>query len=234
MDIPSHDEITHVLQNGRWFAGLPDDLRRFLVGEGRAVALPTGRVLFARGDAPDGLYAMLSGRARVATVSAAGREAILAMAEPPQWFGELALFDGRPRSHAARADVDSIVLHVPQAALVAMLEAHPGHWRWLGLLLADKLRHAFDAIEEAALLPPLGRVARRLIAMADGYGAVTGRPHRTLELPQEQLGLMLSLSRQTVNQLLGQLAASGAIRLARGGVELIDPDALRRVADDGR
>ena len=156
------------------------------------------------------------------------------MAEPPQWFGELALFDGRPRSHEARAEVDSAVLHVPEVELAALLRDRPQHWRWLGQLVAEKLRHAFDAIEEAALLPPIGRVAQRLVAMADGYGAVAGPSQRTIALPQEQLGLMLALSRQTVNRLLRELASTGAIRLARGGVEIVDVDALRRVASEGR
>lgn len=228
------DDVTDVLSTGVWFAGLPHALQRFVVDAGHASTVVAGRRLFSRGDPPDGLYAMLAGRVRVATVSSAGREAILAMAEPPQWFGELALLDGRPRSHEARAEVDSRVLHVPQAAIVAWLDRRPEHWRWFGVLAAEKLRHAFDALEEAALLSPLGRVARRLVAMADGFGAVAVPPQRTLSLAQEQLASMLSLSRQTVNGLLQELAGIGAIRLVRGGIELVDVDALRRVAGDGR
>jgi CRP/FNR family cyclic AMP-dependent transcriptional regulator len=51
-----------------------------------------------------------------------------------------------------------------------------------------------------------------------------------VQLPQEQLALMLSLSRQTVNQVLKQFEAQGAVRLVRGGVEIVGLDKLRALA----
>ena len=164
------------------------------------------------------------------TVSQAGRLAMLAIAEPPQWFGEIALFDGEPRSHDAWATGPTTVLHVRQQPLMALLDESPRHWHSLGLLLTHKLRSAFTAIEEVALLSAEQRLARRLVALADGWGQSPGRSKREIRVPQEQLGQMLALSRQTVNQLLQQLASSGAIRLVRGAIEIVDLDALRRLS----
>ncbi len=63
-----------------------------------------------------------------------------------------------------------ILFHVPRAELAALLDRTPQYWHVFGLLLTQKLRLAFDAIEEAALLPAAQRVARRLLLMAGGYG----------------------------------------------------------------
>lgn len=226
---PEVERHAPLLRAGAWFRLLPPELQAGLLAAAQVRRLEVGQRLFARGDPPDGLYAIASGGLRMSSVSADGKEAVLALAEPPQWFGEIALFDGQPRTHDVWAESRSVLLHVPQAELLRLLQAQPAWWQDFGLLLAQKLRLAFSAMEEAALLPPAGRLARRLVAMAGSYGSAEN-PRRELQLPQETLGLMLSLSRQTVNQLLKQFEAEGAIRLGRGSIEIVDLERLRVLA----
>jgi CRP/FNR family transcriptional regulator, cyclic AMP receptor protein len=219
-----------LLRAGSWFRALAPALQQQLQALARLRRLHGGQRLFARGDAPDGLYCVLDGAVRIGASSEQGKEAVLALVEPPHWFGEIALFDGQPRTHDAWAEGDVVLLHVPQDALLALLAAQPGHWRAFGLLLAHKLRLTFVLVEETALLPASARLARRLITMAEGYGDWTDRNRRMLHVPQEQLALMLSLSRQTVNQILKQFEAQQAVRLSRGGVEIVDIARLRSLA----
>jgi CRP-like cAMP-binding protein len=94
--------------------------------------------------------------------------------------------------------------------------------------MSHKLRLAFIALEEMSLLPATPRLARRLLMIAEGYGE-TG-PRRVIHLAQEQLALMLALSRQTTNQILKELEARGALRLTYGEIEIIDLEGLRQVA----
>jgi CRP-like cAMP-binding protein len=65
--------------------------------------------------------------------------------------------------------------------------------------------------------------------MAEGYGQWVGegRSRRLLALSQEQLALMLALSRQTTNQLLRDLQSRGLLRMHRGGIEILDLPGLR-------
>ena len=131
------------------------------------------------------------------------RAALLIRLEPPHWFGEISVFDGSARTHDAHAAEASTLLQVPHERLQAWLQAHPVHWHALALLLTDKLRTAFVAMEELALLPAPQRLARRLVMMAEGYGQWTaeGQSRRVLSISQEQLSLMLAISRQTTNQI---------------------------------
>jgi CRP-like cAMP-binding protein len=222
-----------VLKSGAWFQSLPEDLQQALVDAGKVETLRAGDRLFAKGDMPDGLYAILSGSIRGSAISAAGKEAILAIAEAPMWFGEIALFDHQPRTHDAWADVDTCLMRVPLTAFHDLLDAHPAYWRHFGCLLANKMRAMFNALEEVALLPSAPRVARRLLAMAEAYGDRRTDLSKPLELriPQEQLGLMVSLTRQTTNQVLKQFQALGAIRISRGSIEIIDQIRLRSLAE---
>jgi CRP-like cAMP-binding protein len=193
--------------------------------------LAAGERLFSRGDVPDGLYALVDGAIRVFGSSELGKEALLTVLEPPGWFGEISMFDGQPRTHDASAAVGSTIVHVPQVALDAMMAREPRWWRELGQLATWKLRLAFLAMEDAALLPIGARLARRLSMMAQGYGE-RGVASRTVEVSQDQLALMLSSSRQTVNHLLKDLEARGLVRLAYGSIEILDLEALTRLASD--
>jgi CRP/FNR family cyclic AMP-dependent transcriptional regulator len=215
---------------GSWFQALPAPLQDDLLRIGHVRRLGAGQRLFGRGDAPDGLYCVMDGAIRVTSVSDAGKEALLTIIEAPHWFGEIALFDGRPRTHDAVADGPAELLHVEQHALLGLLERHPAYWRDFALLLTQKIRTIFLALEEAALLPAAGRLARRLVSIAEGYGEWPDRSRRIIPVPQEQLALMLALSRQTVNQILKQFEAQHVLRLLRGGIEILDIDKLRTLA----
>ena len=223
----SRPSAAAALDRSAWFRSAPEPLREALRAAGRERTLGAGERLFMRGDANDGLYCVLEGAVRIGAASVGGREALLAVVGPAQWFGEIALFDGGVRTHDAYAERDSTLFHVPRAALVALLEATPAYWHAFGLLLAQKLRLAFDAIEETALLPAAARVARRLLLLSHEYGGATpaqGSPcsRRVISVPQEDLALMLALSRQTVNQILRQFEREGLLALRYGEIEIVD------------
>jgi CRP/FNR family cyclic AMP-dependent transcriptional regulator len=221
-----------VLQSGKWFAQLPPQLATALLGLARIRHLQTGETLFLRDGAPCGLYALVRGSIRIAGHSAGAddaREALLTMLYPPQWFGEISIFDGSVRTHNAQAMEPSTVLQIPHDELTHWLNQSPLHWRDLALLMADKLRIAFVNMEEQTLLPAPQRLARRLITMAERYGqGHEGQGvKRTLALTQEQLALMIGISRQTTNQILNDLKARGILRVQRGALEILDLNALK-------
>lgn len=231
--------ITHprdymtAIKTGRWFSVLPDALQEALLADAQLKTLAANQVLFSRGDAFDGIFCVVKGALRITGSTAAGKEALLTVVEPYSWIGEIALFDGLARTHDAIATQPTVVLNVPRAPLDAMLEANPGWWRWFGLLLTYKMRFVFVAIEDAALLTASQRVARRLVFMAEGSGEFTDRSRRVLPLPQEQLAAMLSLSRQTINQVLRQFEAQGLLKLNYRELEVLDLDGLREAGQDG-
>ncbi|WP_233852146.1 Crp/Fnr family transcriptional regulator [Paraburkholderia sp. HD33-4] len=225
----SSNELAALLERSAWFRAAPADLRRQLLDAGRVESLAAGQRLFTRGAADDGLYCVLDGLVRIGAASSTGKEALLAVIEPVNWFGEIALFDHRSRTHDAYAERDTALFHVPRAALAALLERTPAYWHAFGLLLTHKLRLAFEAIEEAALLPAAPRVARRLLLMARGYGE-PGALRSVLKVPQEDLAMMLALSRQTINQVLRHFETQGALKLRYAEIEIVDADKLREQA----
>ncbi|MEX5630268.1 Crp/Fnr family transcriptional regulator [Pseudomonas marginalis] len=214
---------------GHWFSHLPVPFQHSLLAHARLRQLTAGQYLFKRGDPPCGLYAVLEGTLRVSAVNEHGKEALLSLVGAPYWFGEICLFDGLPRTHDACATGACTLVQVPQQALLKILDQSPRYWRDLALLMSQKLRLSFIGLEQLSLMPASVRLAHRLLMIVEGYGDMAPSK-RVLQLPQEDLAAMLSLSRQTTNALLKDLQAQGIVRLGYGEIEILDAQRLREAA----
>ncbi|MDT8999250.1 Crp/Fnr family transcriptional regulator [Paucibacter sp. APW11] len=235
--LPAHlletQELT-LLQHNRWLAGCAPALRDYLLAHGRRCLLGSGQTLFERGGVAHDLCCVLSGALRVGALHADGSVALLAWLEPGQWFGEISLIDGLPRTHDVVAEGPTSVWLISHAELQDWLNAHPQHWRAIAQLACIKLRNSFEALEDMAHLNLEQRLAKRLLLVASGYAqrAEQLMPTR-LRLPQEQLALMLGVSRQTVNKALKALEAQRLLALHYGEIELLDLAALELLARPG-
>lgn len=227
------EHIQLILNRGRWFSNLPAPLKQWLLDYGQLKNLTAGQRLFSRGDQADGIYAVLKGSMQVVGASKFGAEdkqVMLTLIDPPDWFGEICLFDRQPRTHDALADSACTLFHVRQGMLDMVCQEHPQYWRDFGLLLTQKVRLIFGAIEDAALLPTPIRLARRILLMAEGYGirADSGQlSSRVLHVSQDKLSDMLAVSRQTINQILKEIEGEGILALRRGSIEIMSMDLLR-------
>ncbi|MCD6061144.1 MAG: hypothetical protein K0S16_1455 [Moraxellaceae bacterium] len=225
----TEDQLASV-RSSLWFSTLPLPLQDFLATHGRVMQLAAGQRLFARDASADGLYNVIDGGIRISALATDGREAILAILGAPQWFGEIALFDDLQRTHDAMAERPTTLLHIPARALHELLAEQPAYWRDFGRLMAQKLRLLFNMAEIVVMLPAPQRVARVLMAISEGYGERRAEVGQTVQVSQEQLGRMVSLTRQSTNQILRQFADDGAIRLVRGGFQLADVQKLRALS----
>lgn len=222
---PAHIET---LRTDLWFGQLPPALADELLARAQLKTLAAGQHLFFRGDPPDGLYAVLSGTLRVSGMTEAGKEAVLSLIDPPTWLGEIALFDRLPRTHNVSAETEARVLHVRLVDIDQILQESPAHWQHFGVLMALKTRLVFIGLEDLSLLPPEGRLARRLVWMVQSAGRHQGTTR--LSVSQANLALMLSMSRQTANRAVMALQSQGIVRVSYGVIEVLDAAALADVA----
>lgn len=205
-----------------WFVTLTGAQQQQLLSLGRKRQLSAGQPLFSRGDAFCGIYVLLDGQLLISGLHQSGRQALLTLLTPGQWLGEIALFDQKPRTHDAAALQDTVLWHLPKAALQQLVHADPLWWQAFGQLLTSKLRQVFIELEDRAVLSAAQRLARRLVQLS--------QQQADIPLQQEQLGQLLSLSRQTTNQLLRQLVAQGLIQTQYGGITVLNRPALLQLA----
>jgi len=196
-----------------------------------------GEVIFHQGDPGDALHVLAAGAVKIVLPSAEGEEAIIATIHPGDFFGELAILDGAPRSATAVAVEPTETLSLPRDAFMAELGHSAALRDALLRAVAGELRRLTGHVEELHFLDLAGRLASRLAHLArDGEPAPIrgpdGRLEATLDWPftQSDLAAMIGATRQSVNRLLADLVDRGLVRLDRDTLVITDLERLERLA----
>lgn len=224
--MPEHDaeRRQRLIREVPLLARLTDDDLRALARRGHEAHFHDGEVIVAEGDTDRSLHVVLEGGARISIVSPGGDEVTLARIPAGDCFGEMALFDGRPRSASVTAEGETRTFVVTREALLAWLEGRPRAALALLETLALRLRKTDESLTDFFFLDLPRRLAKQLIALSNG------RPGATLALTQAELATSLGVTRESVNKALNQFRAQGWIRLGRGRVIVDDPGALHTFA----
>ena len=203
-----------------WFSALPSTVRHVLLDTATRVRLAAGEMLFRRGDAPSGFYALLKGKIKMSTLNEDGREGILTILEPGTWFGDISLIDGQPRTHDATA-VDPVEVLLVTPPCFSVLMQDPAFANAIARMLAYRIRLLYGVVEDVHLRSPRERVARRLLLLSGSNTMQESAPHQSIPVSQESLAMMLGMSRQTLSKELKFLAAQKAIALKYRSIHIL-------------
>jgi CRP/FNR family cyclic AMP-dependent transcriptional regulator len=206
------------------------DLTALLAGA-RSRSFRVRQPLFQRGDAPDGLYVVVSGRVRVVIAAPDGDDVTLATFGPGEVIGELSALDGTPRSATAVAATPAEALFIATAQFRSWVADHPSVAWSLLVELARRIRVTSEQVAEIALLDAETRIARHLWQwFADASDGLPS-PGTRLHVSQRQIASALGVSRESVNKHLARLKASGTISIEGASLVLLKPETLRTFAD---
>jgi CRP/FNR family cyclic AMP-dependent transcriptional regulator len=226
-------ELLPALSANPWFGAMPLRERRAMLAAAELLRLHAGEMLFRQGDkVPVGqgaFYGLARGRFKMSSLREDGREAILAIVEAGNWFGEISLLDQRPRTHDATAMGEAEVLALPRAAFDDLMKRH-AFSQAICRLLAARTRTLYGMVEDATLRSTSARVARRLLLLARGDATQAPDARPVVPVSQEALAMMLGITRQTLSRELKALAARGAISLGYGRIEIVSPERLGSAA----
>lgn len=216
-----------------WMRDLPPELlQRFA-----AVMVPrdfrAGEVLFHKGERAEGLYFVESGEIRSSTVTADGHEFILYFFEPGSCVGLSSALDGAPSVSTCRASCDTRTRLLLQADLLAILGEQPQYYRQFTELLLRWVRGLISVLEDQAVLSVRARLAKRLLHLAYLYGRQEdGCIVIALKLPQEELGMLVGATRQSIHQQLAEFRKLGWVSVHNSIFTLLDPMALLGCIDN--
>jgi len=202
------------IESGSWFSRLSAPLREAILGRSQVRRVEDGAILSARGAPAEDWCGVARGAVRVSSVSLAGKQVTLTYVEPGTWFGDIALFDGMPRTHDAHAHGATTLLVVRKADFKELLSLHVELYEALLRLNCRRLRLLFDTVEDLNTLPLAARLAKQILLLARSYGVAQGDEIRVgLQLAQEDIAQLLGASRQRVNQELKSFEREGAVRI---------------------
>jgi CRP/FNR family transcriptional regulator, cyclic AMP receptor protein len=220
-----------VLRQAPLFNALDEDEARALRRQMTEVKLSRGEHLFNEGDDGDCLYVVLDGKMKLTRAAADGRENLLSVLGPGEMFGELSLFDPRPRTSTASAVTDAILASLRHEALLSWLKERPEVSLHMLRALAQRLRRANDVTADLVFTDVPGRVAKNLLDLADRFGTQEADGlHVHHDLTQEELAQLVGASRETVNKALADFAARGWLQISARSVLILDVERLRKRA----
>ena len=224
------DPVHTVLPTNPWFRGLAPELRARLFSRSEPLHLGRGEMALRQHAPAHGFFALVSGSLKASTLRGDGREAILAVIDPGNWFGEISLLDGLPRTHDITALEPSHLL-VVSAADFAQLMRRNDFSAAISVLLAGRVRALYGLVEDATLRSTRARVARRLLLLARGDVTRASDARGTVPVSHEALAMMLGMTRQTLAKELKALVTAGAVALHYGRIEITSTPKLEALGE---
>jgi CRP-like cAMP-binding protein len=190
-----------------------------------------GEIIFLMGSPGNSMMAVLRGTVRISVPSPEGREIVLAILQPGEVFGEIALLDGKERTADARAITACDLAVLERRDVMEFLERQPDAWPRLVGVLCDRLRASDLQMAELAMQQLPARLAKALLRMANSE--TLGRPADSIQVSQRELGNIVGAARESVNKCLSEWQRSGLVRIERTSIAISDWATLERVAVQG-
>jgi CRP/FNR family transcriptional regulator len=188
--------------------------------------LPHDGVVVRQGDPSTSLFLVERGVVRLSTVTADGRELVVAMLGQGDVFGEAAML-GEPSPVEARSVGPALVVALDVEAIPIVFEQAPATGAVLLRLIASRLHRTERALGDALTSDLATRIARRLHELAGTHGRMADDGVRiAIPITQDELARMVGASREAVNRSLRRLAARDLVRASRREMVIPDPEAL--------
>ncbi len=210
------------------FASLNDDELDVIVRLSSKVKYPKNKIFFIVIDERSELYIILKGSIKVSKISEGGEEMILAILKEGDFFGDMSLLDGKPRSATVTSNEDSILMLISGKSFEKVIEKHPRIALKLLRELTLRLRKADDLIGNLAFLDVTGRIAGILLQFAEEYGQKTEEGVLIKSRPTHQaIANMIGASRETVTRVLKQLEDKKYISMSGKDITILDKENIK-------
>lgn len=220
--------MIQLLERVPFLAALSDEDRRWLSERVRRRTYARGDIVFQKDDPGQSLFIVEDGTVRIYMPGAQGTDLTLAVMGPGDFFGDMSLLDGRPRSASAAAVTDATLLSLERADFTNLLRARPDAALAVLAEITGRLRGSDQMASDLAFLDASGRLARKLLELAERHGVRRdGGVLLDVQLTQEDLANMIGVTRESVNRNLSMFRRLGLVASQGRKIILRDPEHLR-------
>ncbi|MBL8325837.1 MAG: Crp/Fnr family transcriptional regulator [Rubrivivax sp.] len=209
-----------------WASGLDAVERERVQADMRVVQVQAGELVCRVGRPVTYWFGVIDGLLKMSNDSAVGMPITFTGVPPGGWFGEGTVLKMEPYRYNIQALRKSLVGGITAQTFHWLLDRSIGFNRFVMMQLNERLGQFIAAREIDRLTDPDARVARSLAALFNPV-LYPGVGH-LLRITQQELGYLVGLSRQRVNEALQALQTAAVIRVEYGGVRVLDLEALRR------
>lgn len=173
----------------------------------------TKSLIVRKGETPSALFFILRGSVTVLVEDADGNELILSYLGPGEFFGELGFFNpAAKRSAYVRARGDCELAQISYDRFKQLIREQPELLLQLTARIAERLRTTSEKLGDLAFLDVTGRIARALLQLASDSQAITHPEGMLVRITREELGRLVSCTREMTGKVLRNLEEQGLIQ----------------------
>ncbi|MBI5622826.1 MAG: Crp/Fnr family transcriptional regulator [Elusimicrobia bacterium] len=182
-----------------------------------------GQQIFTKDEFGNQMFIVISGRAKIFVRSAAKKSKTIAYFHPGDFFGEMALLQGKPRCASAEAVEDSQLLVIRRSDFRRTLLSDPHLTYFLLCTVSERLRRANEELESLLFRNILGRVSKTLYALATSSGRKTGDGHELSDrYTHQELADIVGTTREPLTRALSTLKRANILDMRRGRLFIRD------------
>jgi CRP/FNR family transcriptional regulator/CRP/FNR family cyclic AMP-dependent transcriptional regulator len=220
----------NLLANLPFFANTDSDELRELATRVKRRVYKHGETIYHKDDAGSTMYLIVDGTVKVSVPSELGNEMILSILCKGDFFGELSLFDGEPRSATVSCVGSAEVLIIYRDDFIAFLSKHPKIAVNIIRVLSERIRRTDGLVEDVVFLDIPARLAKKLLELSESYGKKlpNGSIEIDLRLTQQDIANMLGTTRESVNRQLVAFQERQFITIDRQRITLLKPTELAK------
>jgi CRP-like cAMP-binding protein len=221
--------LLEILTLNSLFSSLAKDELEYIASKCRRRVMQPGDTVFFAGDPGHQIYFIGSGRVKIHLLRDDGEETVYSLISAGEFFGEMSLIDGQPRSADATCIEQTELAFLTSDDFFDCLERFPKLARKVLEVQSARLRNTDRQLEWIASLDVYGRVAAQLLELSKQHGVATDRGSEIrLGLTQQNIAAMVGASRESVNKVLNSFKSDGIIDMDRGKITLLKINELRK------
>jgi len=215
------DEKFWYLKNCDLFERLtPEQISR-LESRSRSKTFQRSNLLYLPSDSSDAVLLLVSGRVKIYHITGEGKQALLAIIDPGEIFGELAVLDSGQREEFAEAMETSKVVLIPGSEIRQLMEENPNVSMGVTKLMGLRRRKVERRLKSLLFRSNRDRLVHLLLELVEKYGQPTAEGVLIgIKLSHQDLASIIGSTRETVTVLLGELQTEGALTIKRRQIVL--------------
>lgn len=226
------DEQLWHLKKCPLFEKLTPDQASWLESQSQSRSFAKGSMIYMPADAGESVFLLTSGRIKLYHITPEGKQTLLALVEPGELFGELAVFEAGGREEFAETMLKSTLIKIPRSAIQELMEQHPQVAVGVTKLMGFRRRRIERRLKSLLFRSNRERLIHLLLELAEQYGTSSVDGIRLgIKLSHQELASIIGSTRETVTVVLGELQHEGSISIVKRQIYLKAMDRLAHSID---